>query len=137
MRERRLQFAPVPPLDPLFAGSAGQWWLQPVSGSNANAISARLRGVGGFQSAWLQASAAPVVVAVLDTGITAHPDLVGRVLPGHDFVSVVEYANDGNGRDADPSDPGDWVSTGRPAHSPPSAAARSKTVPGTAPSSPA
>jgi len=108
VRERRLQFAPVPPVDQLFGQ---QWWLQPVGGSNANAINARLRGVAGFQNAWLLASAAPVVVAVLDTGITAHPDLIGRVLPGHDFVSVVEYANDGNGRDNDPADPGDWVST--------------------------
>jgi serine protease len=67
-RERRLQ---VPPTDPLFGQ---QWWLQPVSGSNANAIDARLRGVAGFQSAWLRVNPAPVVVAVLDTGITPHPD---------------------------------------------------------------
>jgi serine protease len=106
LRERRLQ---VVPQDPLFAGPGGQWWLQPVGGSNANSIEMRLRGVAGFQSAWMRASFAPMVVAVLDTGITAHPDLTGRVLRGYDFVSVVEYANDGNGRDDDPSDPGDWV----------------------------
>jgi serine protease len=105
LRERRLQAAPS---DPLFAQ---QWWLQPVSGSNAHALAARLRGVAGFQTAWLRADPAPVVVAVLDTGITSHPDLVGRVLPGYDFVSDLEYANDGNGRDADASDPGDWVSS--------------------------
>ena len=104
-REKRLQATPS---DPLFAQ---QWWLQPVSGSNANVREARLRGVSGFQTAWLRANHAPVVVAVLDTGITSHPDLSGRVLPGHDFVSVVEYANDGDGRDGDPSDPGDHVST--------------------------
>ena len=63
--------------------------------------------MAGFQTAWLRANPAPVVVAVLDTGITAHPDLLGRVLPGYDFVSDVDYANDGDGRDADPSDPGD------------------------------
>ncbi len=106
VRERRLQAAPNSE-DPYFSQ---QWWLQPAGGGNANAPDARRRGVAGFQNAWLRAGSAPVVVAVLDTGITAHPDLVGRTLPGYDFVSVVEYANDGNGRDPDPSDPGDWVS---------------------------
>lgn len=104
-REQRLQATPDDPLWPQ------QWWLHAPGGSNANALSARLRGVAGFHNAWLLASSAPVVVAVLDTGITAHPELDGRVLPGFDFVSTVEYANDGDGRDADASDPGDGVST--------------------------
>ena len=33
----------------------------------------------------------------------------GNLLPGYDMVSDVDTANDGDGRDADPSDPGDWV----------------------------
>lgn len=112
-RERRLQNVN----DPLFAadaGSTGQWWLHPVQGSNGNALAGRLRGVPGIQSAWTIVDAlppsAPIVVAVLDTGITPHPDLDANVLPGYDFVSTAEYAGDGDGRDADPSDPGDFVS---------------------------
>jgi serine protease len=61
-----------------------------------------------------------IVVAVLDTGITAHPDLGwrvikgrgvagGAILPGFDFVSDRWAANDGDGWDADPTDPGDGV----------------------------
>jgi serine protease len=54
------------------------------------------------------------VVAVVDSGIRfGHPDLPtlasGRMLPGYDMVEEVEFAGDGNGRDNDPSDPGDWV----------------------------
>ena len=104
-RERR---ADAVPSDPYFQN---QWWLQAAGGSNANAPGARLRGVPGFQAAWPAEKGRPsAVVAVLDTGITSHPDLAGHVLPGYDFVSTLEYANDGNGRDADASDPGDWVS---------------------------
>lgn len=61
--------------------------------------------------AWDHASGSGVVVAVLDTGITAHPDLDGRVVPGYDMISYTSVSNDGDGRDADPSDPGDWTST--------------------------
>lgn len=62
-----------------------------------------------------------VVVAVLDTGIAAHPSLgwrirpdgTGRpggvVLPGYDFVSDPWSAADGDGWDSDPSDRGDGV----------------------------
>ena len=33
-------------------------------------------------------------------------------LPGYDFISDTFVANDGNGRDSDASDPGDWVNPG-------------------------
>ena len=51
-----------------------------------------------------------IVVAVIDTGsLPAHPDLAGRFMGGYDFISDSQVGNDGNGRDADPSDPGDWI----------------------------
>jgi serine protease len=55
-----------------------------------------------------------IVVAVLDTGITAHPDLENNVVTGYDFISDPSNARDGNGRDANPSDPGDYPSANTP-----------------------
>ena len=52
---------------------------------------------------------------MLDTGVRFDHDLDrrcgGKLLPGYDMVSDDRgnSANDGNGRDADASDPGDWV----------------------------
>lgn len=128
VRERRLALAVNAPFDPYYPGLAGQWWLQQVQGSNASPLEGRLRGVAGFLPAWLRSTtgSAAAVVAVLDTGITCHPDLGnltpdcigGAILPGYDFVADWDaatqrgYANDGNGRDPDPRDPGDWVGAG-------------------------
>lgn len=54
-----------------------------------------------------------VVVAVIDSGITQHPDLDSQVVPGYDFVSNKNRSNDGDGWDADPSDPGDYYTDSR------------------------
>ncbi len=59
--------------------------------------------------AWDVTTGSGAVVAVLDTGITSHSDLSANVLPGYDFIIDTTVSNDGNGRDSDPSDPGDWV----------------------------
>lgn len=81
---------------------ARQWALGTPSGAARAAIN--------LPPAWSLTTGSPAVhTAVLDTGILPHVDLVGRVLPGHDFVSELPYAADGNGRDTDPTDPGDWV----------------------------
>lgn len=54
------------------------------------------------------------IIAVIDTGRTNHPDLNANfVAGGYDFVSNTFMANDGGGRDADPSDPGDWEIAGQ------------------------
>ncbi|RKH00040.1 S8 family peptidase [Corallococcus carmarthensis] len=47
-----------------------------------------------------------IVVAVVDTGITSHPDLNSRVLPGVDLISSASNAGDGDGVDTDPTDNG-------------------------------
>ncbi len=120
IRERLLQAAPTPN-DVYFPyvspSDLGQWWLRPEGETTGGQLPSF--GAPGVQTAWARETGRPsAVVAVLDTGITSHVDLAGRVLPGYDFVSDVEYANDGNGRDGNPSDPGDWVSqadiTGNP-----------------------
>ena len=64
-------------------------------------------------AAWdITTGSSSIVVAVIDTGITNHIDLSGRTVPGYDFINDAWTANDGGGRDADPSDPGDWVAAG-------------------------
>ena len=87
------------PNDPLYAR---QWNLYEDTGG------ARL------SDAWDQERGAPaVVIAQLDTGILAHADLdPARWVPGYDFISDRDMANDGDGRDADSADPGDWVAAG-------------------------
>ncbi|GGM03704.1 S8 family serine peptidase [Deinococcus aerophilus] len=62
----------------------------------------------GAPEAWAQlpggpARAAPVTVAVIDTGYVNSPELTGRVTNGYDFVSDPARAGDGDGRDADAS----------------------------------
>jgi serine protease len=75
--------------------------------------------IGGtnLPTAWDLSRGHGVVVAVIDSGIANHPDLNANVLTtsGYDFVTSISNpnrANDGNGRDTDASDPGDWQSAG-------------------------
>jgi serine protease len=110
-RKRRM----VAPNDSLYiAGPAstgpasGQWYLRPNAGAVKSSID--------VEPAWSITTGSPtVVVADLDSGIRFdHPDLQrvangGNLLQGYDMVSNLGVANDGDGRDGDPSDPGDWV----------------------------
>jgi serine protease len=70
--------------------------------------------VGGLRlpTAWDKSTGTGVVVAVIDTGYRPHADLSGQILAGYDFISTAAVGNDGNGRDSDASDPGDWVAAG-------------------------
>ena len=110
--DRRVRAHTYTPNDPLYPG---QWYLQ------AQQIAAT-----GINSAWdltkggNSPATSPVIVAVIDTGVRfEHPDLGraaggGKLLPGYDFISadshgVFTTANDGDGWDPDPSDPGDFL----------------------------
>ncbi len=74
------------------------------------------------EDAWQLSTGAGVVVGVIDTGITAHPDLSGsntdivggNVVAGYDLISDADTAGDGDGRDSDPTDAGDYCVGSQP-----------------------
>ena len=84
---------PPPPNDPLWSS---QWSLSSTQGVGINLL-----------EGWRYGRGKGVVVAVIDSGVINHPEFSGRVLPGYDFISDSRVAGDGDGRDADPRDPGD------------------------------
>lgn len=61
-----------------------------------------------IDDAWNTTNGSGVVVAVIDTGITSHSDLSANIVGGYDFISDAAMARDGNGRDSNPADQGDW-----------------------------
>lgn len=73
-----------------------------------------LHGTKGLAApeAWKTTLGAGVTVAVIDSGIVKHPDLDANVLPGYDFITEPSIARDGNGRDSDPTDQGNWEEAG-------------------------
>ncbi|MFZ6027805.1 MAG: S8 family peptidase [Chloroflexota bacterium] len=78
----------------------------------------RAYGVNALAAWDITTGSAGIIVAVIDTGITDHHDLAGRTVPGYDFIADVPTANDGNGRDNDPHDPGDWLTAEEIAQNP-------------------
>jgi serine protease len=65
---------------------------------------------GGIDAAdaWDTNTGSGLVVAVLDTGSTSHSDLNANTVAGYDFITSTFVSRDGNGRDSNPADPGDW-----------------------------
>ncbi|MFJ4282196.1 S8 family peptidase [Streptomyces massasporeus] len=58
--------------------------------------------------AWDTTTGSGVTVAVIDTGYVTHSDLAANIVGGYDFISDTAVSVDGNGRDSNPADPGDW-----------------------------
>lgn len=116
---RRHARAPIslPPNDPYY--NSYQWALHDKASEPASA---------NLPDAWTIAhGSADLRIAVLDSGYLPHPELLGRTLPregaafpyGYDFIDghpedpePFFTANDGDGRDADPTDPGDGIRPG-------------------------
>ena len=126
----------VTPNDPLFLPTpgvaGGQWYLlAPNPAIVVEGVATADLSATDAEDAWsITTGSSGIVIADVDTGILFdHPDLLragfaGRLLPGYDFVGedynpstpynalgTFLMANDGDGWDPDPSDPGDWISS--------------------------
>jgi serine protease len=63
-------------------------------------------------TAWDLSTGRGITVAVIDTGYRPHTDLAANIVGGYDFISDTFVSRDGNLRDADARDPGDWSAAG-------------------------
>jgi serine protease len=132
------RYAHALPNDPLFpatpnatAPASGQWYMNTPSAATilVDGVPTQDLSATDAVSAWaITQGSTGTVIADVDNGIRfEHPDLLragfgGRLLPGYDFVGqdfnvtsgaalgTFLVANDGDGWDPDPSDPGDWIS---------------------------
>ena len=139
--QRRYPHAlPDDPLFVPTATASGQWFMQTPSAATVmvDGVATQDQSATDTVSAWtITTGSSGTVIADVDTGVRFdHPDLLragfdssragfgGRLLPGYDFVDqdysrtspynalgTYLIANDGDGWDPDPSDPGDWVSS--------------------------
>ena len=87
--------------------SGNQWHLKAPTGD---------AGAANLPQAWdITTGSDQIVVAVIDTGALNHIDLDSRFVggsasaSGRDFITEAARARDGDGRDGDPTDMGDWA----------------------------
>ena len=93
------------PNDTFYSGSQGHLKAPADGGA----------GAANLPDAWdITTGRSDIVVAVIDTGALDHVDLQNRFIgesvaaSGRDFISDSNAARDGDGRDNDPTDLGDW-----------------------------
>jgi serine protease len=99
-----------PLLTPNDTNYGSQWhYFEATAGINAPA-------------AWDKSTGAGVTVAVIDTGYRPHADLAANIVSGYDMIIDTAVSVDGNGRDSDAQDPGDWYTNSAcgPSPTPPS-----------------
>ncbi|WP_295684051.1 Calx-beta domain-containing protein [uncultured Nevskia sp.] len=86
-------------------------WLGNLWGIAGPAQVNGLAGVNAY-TAWDRTDGSGATVAAIDTGYRPHADLAGQIVAQYDFISDAASANDGNGRDSDATDPGDFRVSG-------------------------
>jgi serine protease len=99
-----------PLLTPNDTNYGSQWhYFETTAGINAPA-------------AWDKSTGAGVTVAVIDTGYRPHADLAANIVSCYDMIIDTAVSVDGNGRDSDAQDPGDWYTNSAcgPSPTPPS-----------------
>lgn len=105
------QSGPVTPKDEYF--KQYQWNIWDYRDGKVSGVSIPKGGWSAHAlNMWPRTQGGGVVVAVVDTGITRHPDLNPNVVAGYDMISSASMARDGNGRDANPLDNGDLAAGG-------------------------
>ena len=94
-------------------GYASQWNMKSPDTSENEKAGANLSNAWSRSVAGQPVNGSGVTVAVLDTGYRPHADVAANIVAGYDFVSedsnaTFTTANDGDGRDSNALDPGDW-----------------------------
>jgi serine protease len=138
-QRRYAHSVPNDPLFGPTSGATGQWFMQPPNAAIITLGGTATQDLSATDavSAWaITTGSSGTVIADVDTGVRFdHPDLLragfdssragfgGRLLPGYDFIDqdlnpttgaalgTFLIANDGDGWDPDPSDPGDWINS--------------------------
>ncbi len=93
-------------------------WIVPYATPNDTAYNTQwhyFEATGGMNlpTAWDTSTGSGVTVAVIDTGYRPHADLAANIVGGYDMITSTSVSGDGDGRDANAQDPGDFTTAGQ------------------------